>query len=553
MSDRVKKVLYINLKKKSSEIKAHSDLEASLGGAGLGTVLFSELCDQDPIILCNGPLSAIFPCCSEAVAVFKSPLSGNFGEEYTGGWLAAVMKFALLDAIVITGESKAPIFLNIENENVEFKEATTFWGRGNIETVDFLEKNEGIPGQKSVLTIGQAGEKGIAFSSVLVDSYFGFQRLGLGAVFGKKKLKGIVISGTKEITLPDFSSYQRLYQKILDLIAEETSKQLPLWYVRLRDIKCFQIENELGGLPTKNLKEARFEEASKISPEVFSSLYDSQIASFGCPIRTTPLIAFEDKKIPVGYEGLASLGPLLGISDPQGILQLLEKAYNFGLDPVSLGVCLAYFTEHQGLNLSDSKTCLILIENLIKQTDSWARLLSLGVEKAAKSLGGRDYALSLGGVEIAPYFNGYATVLGQLLGATQCIQDNNGHILDLVLIGKDFSDEELVTNLLAEEKKMIILNSLGVNHFAQGIYFDFPLIFSVLDSVGVSWSRESLERFSKEVYHLKLGIKKMWGFDIDQIPIPKRIFETPSAYGILRKERLRNLLEIYKEKIKEPK
>ena len=82
------------------------------------------------------------------------------------------------------------------------------WGKSSAEV-------EPGAGRRSIIRIGPAGEKGITYASVNVDTYRHFGRLGLGTVFGAKKLKALLISGNREIKSPEHNAYRKTVQHAL--------------------------------------------------------------------------------------------------------------------------------------------------------------------------------------------------------------------------------------------------------------------------------------------------------------------------------------------------
>ena len=132
-------ILKINLTEKTTKIEKREDLFEYLGGIGIAVKLLDEECKKkkdalspdQPIILTIGPLSTIFPCMTKKVAVFESPLAGEYGESYAGGRLASSMRFSGYDAIVLEGRSEDPVYLSVHNKKIRFKNAETLWGLPN--------------------------------------------------------------------------------------------------------------------------------------------------------------------------------------------------------------------------------------------------------------------------------------------------------------------------------------------------------------------------------------------------------------------------------------
>jgi len=198
-------VLYIDLDTGEHQVRDRADLfDKYLGGTGVATQLLLEECPpgtdpfspEAPIIFSIGPLNTIFPCVSKTVSMFKSPMTGELGESHAGGRLSMAMRFAGYDSIVIKGRAEKPCYLSIHDDEVKLKDATSIWNVSSVEVIGkILRGVEPGKGRRSIMRIGGAGVNMVRYANVNVDTYRHFGRLGLGAVFGSKNLKAIVISG----------------------------------------------------------------------------------------------------------------------------------------------------------------------------------------------------------------------------------------------------------------------------------------------------------------------------------------------------------------------
>ncbi len=128
-------ILYIDLDKQEYRYEQRKDLVKYLGGTGLAAKLLDEnikpeldpLDPAQPMIYAIGPLSFVMPVCTKAVATFYSPHTKEYGESHAGGRFAMAMRFAGIDAIVVTGKSAHPQYLLID-DGVQFRDARAMWG-----------------------------------------------------------------------------------------------------------------------------------------------------------------------------------------------------------------------------------------------------------------------------------------------------------------------------------------------------------------------------------------------------------------------------------------
>ncbi len=130
------RVLYINLSSEKIKVNHRKDLCDYLGGVGVASKLLEEnmradldpLDEEQPIIFAIGAASTVFPVITKTVAMFISPLTGELGESYAGGRLALTLFMAGYDAVVITGRASKPVYITVNRNNVEFKDARLLMG-----------------------------------------------------------------------------------------------------------------------------------------------------------------------------------------------------------------------------------------------------------------------------------------------------------------------------------------------------------------------------------------------------------------------------------------
>lgn len=182
-------------------------------------------------------------------------------------------------AIVITGASETPVYVAIHGDRVYFRNATTLWGMSSCFTAGrIIREEEPSAGLRTIMRIGRAGEKLISYASVTTETYRHFGRLGLGAVFGSKKLKAVVVSGRRSLPVEDHRQYRSLYDEIFQAAVDSPMMQK---YHDLGTAENVSPLNAMGGLPTRNLKQAKFE-AAPISPAKLlrsTTLADGWLAS----------------------------------------------------------------------------------------------------------------------------------------------------------------------------------------------------------------------------------------------------------------------------------
>jgi aldehyde:ferredoxin oxidoreductase len=582
-NDPLRRILYIDLTHRRFSVQERPDLfEQHLGGTGVGLKLLEEECPpgtdplspENPVILAVGPLVGLFPLASKTVAMYKSPHTGNLGESHAGGRSAIALRMAGYGALVIRGRSAAPIYVVVEGDQVHFRDASALWGVHSSYTIgSVLRSRESGAGQRTILRIGRAGEKMVTYASVIAETYRHFGRLGLGAVFGSKHLKALVIGGRRELPVADRKAFRTTYDEIFKAATESP---LMKKYHELGTAMNVVPLNEIGGLPTRNLQSGRFECAADISGEKLAQDYlGRRVACAHCPVACIHLAALRQpypndpyfyKTSMLGYdhEPIFAVGSLLGIKEVPGMMRIMDETEVQGLDVMSAGVSLAWATEAferglistketDGLTLAfgDAEAYIQATERIITQPTDFYRALARGAAHAASIYGGAEFALTFGGNEMPGYHTGPAGHLGFLTGARHSHLDSAGYGLDQTAAkkGQTLTPDGVANALLTEERWRQVLSSLVVCFFARGIYTE-EMVLKALAVAGFNWSADDLKRLGQATLAGKNEFKVREGFDLPNIPIPHRIYETPSPMGMIDEGFMRQALAKFAEEVK---
>lgn len=570
MDEYLKNVLYIDLSRKRFWVEDRRNLfEKYLGGVGVASKILLEECPKnaDPlgpenvIVFAIGPLNGLFPLASKTIACFKSPLTKIYGESHAGGRSAIAIRQAGYGAIVIKGASETPVYVAVHGKNVLFRDASALWGLRNSITVGrVLREIEGGAGVRTIMRIGVAGENLVAYASVNTETYRHFGRLGLGAVFGSKKLKALVVSGKMTIPVSNAKEYRELYDKIyMTSIKSSVMKK----YHDLGTASNIIPLNTIHALPTKNLKESSFEHAENISGERLAEKYlGRRVACAHCPVACIHLASLREPYITEPYfykttmisydhELLYALGSMIGVRDAEGVLKLIDEVEKWGIDAMMTGTVLAWMTEayergivgeDETLNLKlewgSVESYIKAIEYIVKGVNEFYRTASDGLNALTSKYGGEEFALSFGGNGMPGYHTGPGTHVTYLTGARHSHLDSAGYSLDQeTLKGKQLSEKEIAEKLYHEESWRQILSSLVVCFFSRGIYTP-EIVCDALNILGYSFNEEELKRLGEKILCNKNDFREREGFNMLNQKFPKRIFETPTPFGMLEEKTL---------------
>jgi aldehyde:ferredoxin oxidoreductase len=563
-------VLYVDLSSRKIQIDKRVDLKDYLGGVGVAARLLEEnmkpeldpLDEQQPAIFAIGALSSIYPVITKTVAMFVSPLTGELGESYAGGRLALTLFMAGYDAVVLTGKSLNPCYLSITRQGVEFKDARPLWGMNSDEVGRVIREKETGSGKRSILRIGPAGENKIAYASVCVDTYRHFGRLGLGAVLGSKNVKAITVIGDRDIPITNFQEYFRVYRSIYNKV---TDTQIMMKYHDTGTPVNVASLDAIGALPTKNLSQGRFEHVNAITGEAFATKnLVRKLACTGCPVGCIHIGQFrrefgkgyEYEAVSVGYdyELIFSLGSFLGIKTSDEILKLIEAVEKTGLDAMSCGVALGWATEAYQSGLVSTAETLVPLEfgltesyisaiwHIAGAVNDFYRALGRGCYEAAAIYGGKDFAMTFAKNEMSGYHTGYGIMVGSIVGARHSHLCNSGYAFDQSQ--KKMSNNEMVEALLKEEKERCMLNSLIICLFARKVY-DRTTIIAACQAVGLALDDADLTQIAERIFYTKMRIREKLGFNLENVQIPRRFFETPGLNGLLDEATAKEMINLY--------
>ena len=581
--DPLSRILYVDLEAKRFWVEDRAELfEAYLGGVGVAVKLLEEelprgadpLGPDNVIVFAVGPLTGAYPLASKTVALFKSPLTGNLGESHAGGRSAIALRLAGYGAVVIKGASSRPVYVAVHGDRVYFRDASTLWGMRSSHTVGrVIREAEGGAGIRTIMRIGRAGENLVRYATVITETYRHFGRLGLGAVFGSKKLKALVISGKRQIPIADKREYRSVYSEIYE--AAVKSQAMKKYHDIGTPINVTPL-NKLKALPTMNLKLSHFEGAEGISGESMAERFLARrVACSHCPVACIHVAALREPYvdepyfykttfISYDYEPIYSLGCMLGVGNPEGLLRLMDAVEVLGLDAMSTGVVLAWATEalERGL-VSEEETLVSLrwgdfesyiraAEYIVLQPNEFYSSLARGVAYASEKYGGREFALAYGGNEMPGYHTGPAAHVGYAIGARHSHLDNAGYSLDQKLLaeGKTLSPEELVDRLMREEAWRQVLSSLVVCFFARGIY-RLEVVSKALKPLDISLAGVELEKLGWRIYVEKYRLKVGLGFKVEGLSVPERALQTPTPHGAVDREYVERALQHFASRLRE--
>jgi aldehyde:ferredoxin oxidoreductase len=567
------RILKVDLSIGKGQIMLMDGRDQVAGGSGLAALIYQKFGKptapwndpEQPLIFAIGPLTGYFPLISKTVLGFKSPYHDQYAESHAGGRSAVALRFADLDALVVTGRAQRPCVLSVGSNHLEVKEAHYLWGMEVLAVGKFLRRKHSGSGHRSIWRIGPAGEQGSGMACINVDTYRHFGRLGGGGAMGVKNLKAIVIQGDGNFPLPEGKDYPKLFEAVFQQLTQTTMMQK---YHNLGTPINMAVLNEIKALPIRNLKETSAPDIDGITGEMFAEkTLVRNVACANCPVGCIHLgfvrerfqadHRYHFRQVSYDHEPIFAVGAMLGVTDCFRVLDLIDMTEKMGLDVMSAGVALAWATEalEKGiiseqetlvpLKFGEAKILETALHHLGTGVNDFYRLLAQGAGKAAAHYGGQDYACVLG-QEMGGYATGEVFFVSQALGFRHSHLDSGGYSYDQKHQERDL--EQTLKFLIKDEEGRVLLTSMVSCLFAREVYKE-SLLAECLSSVGYATMAQQLEELARRVQQLRWQTRLATGYDPTQIKIPKRFSEITTWNGKLDQEFMETLRQNYAQAI----
>lgn len=436
------KILEIDLAEEKWKFKefAKSTEQTYLGGRGLNVKHLYEsiLPGTDPYgpnniltLACGGLTGTAAPASSRIHINALSPLTGVLGGSNVGGGFGNSLRSCGIQQLVLCGRASRPVYLWIDGESVEIRNAKSLWGQDTWETQDRLKTKLGSEKLK-ILAIGPGGENGCGFGCIIADRDHAAGRTGMGTVLGSKNLKAIVVKAprSKVAFRPKNDFHEAIRRYLWQMKNSPDFKSMKehggAGYVDWAD--------ELGILGTRNYRDYHFEDAKRIDGK---HLKENITRKHGCP--RCPVQCKADLKFSAGklkgkeavrpeFEPMLALGARCGLNDLQTLVHLDNLCSRLGIDSISAGAVIAFamdLFDRSILTKADTGGLDLnwgngeVMEKLIRQMaygEGFGRILAKGVRQAAQIIGrgSERYAAHIKGLEMAGYhpYNMMGTALG---------------------------------------------------------------------------------------------------------------------------------------------
>ncbi|MEM3506047.1 MAG: aldehyde ferredoxin oxidoreductase family protein [Candidatus Bathyarchaeia archaeon] len=503
------KILRVNLSKK--EIKTQplkKELARNyIGGSGFAIrILYDELKPgidplgaENKLFIGTGPLTGtLWANAGRFMVAAKSPLTGIWGESHCGGHFGPELKYAGYDAILIEGISKEPTYLRIIDDEVKLENASHIWGKDVHEACDIILKD--LQENAQITCIGQAGENLVRFASIITNYYRAVGRTGMGAVMGSKKLKAIVVKGSKPVEVVDQDKFIELANEAgKRVLAHPQAQAMNMYGTPL----LVMAKQSIGELPTKNHYTGIFPNAEALSAETIREKYwKATKACFSCYTMCKKANYVKQSKYGSiftegpEYETIMAFGTNCYVDDFNTVLYANLLCDRYGLDTISTGKVISFAMEcyekgiitkedANGLDLSwgNADTLITLIHKIAKR-EGFGNILAEGVRKASSIIGkgSEKYAMHVKGLEIS----GQDGRTHRSVALTHAVNNRGAdHLRSLVTVDQ-LGYEETAKERWGSDKLPEICDPYSERYKALAVY-TCENVYAIRDSLIVCW------------------------------------------------------------------
>ncbi len=382
-----------------------------LGASGFNSAKLFELVkpEVDALSPANvlmfgaGPLSGtLAPGSARLTITAKSPLTDIFGDSNMGGFFATELKFAGYDQIVVFGKAKNPVYLWIDDDKVELRDASRLWGKSTWEAARMIKEEVGDP-DLQVVCIGQAGENLVRFANVMTPTKRAAGRAGMGAVMGSKNLKAIAVRGSRDIAIARPAEFAQTCSEMRQYVINNHPS-----YPSDRDLGTPALMDRFaphGEAGVRNFQRNLMGNWEAISGRTFNR--DFSMSKRACPACFIACIHFHNVKSGE-FAGVYGEGPEFGmtcmglrceIDNMPALLKIHELFNQYGMDTLSAQQMMSWAMEcyERGilsrkdfdgtpLTFGDYHACIEMIPRIASR-EGFGNILAEGEKRAPQLVG----------------------------------------------------------------------------------------------------------------------------------------------------------------------
>src|SRR5450759_2195340 len=293
------------------------------------------------------------PGSNRTIVSTVSPQTQLMAYSMMGGFWAPELKYAGYDKVIIRGKSPSLVYLWINNDKVEIRDASHLQGKGAVETAELIRRELKEP-KAQVAAIGLAGENRVYFASI-EQGRSRASRQGIGAVRGDKGLKAIAVRGTKDINVARPAEFMELCNEVLKYIKWRNENPVPgvlpilaglgsPQEMKVHDEK-WHTENFMWGNSRHRRKGFWNEEVAKKWMAKMEDARPRLISCYNCPMKCGATISMPGLPIYMMKCFSKLTYTMAAMSDLDFGFRIAQRATEYGVDGFSTPQVMAFALE----------------------------------------------------------------------------------------------------------------------------------------------------------------------------------------------------------------
>ena len=506
------------------------------GGWGLAAKYFTELADpavdaldaSTPMIFMTGALAGtLAPLSGRFCMVSRSPQTGTIFESNVGGSIGPELKHAGYDGMIITGRAAGPVYIRINDADVSIENADDLWGKPIFETEKALKAASGSPAAKS-MAIGPAGENLVPFACVGSEAYRQFGRGGVGALFGSKNLKGVVIRGTGGVRIADMEKFLSVARTAS---TDNLMTEANLWAKTDGTPLIVNVTNEMGLHPTRNFTYGVNEDFEAIGTESVKKATISQRACISCPLGCGKFTSVDGVAVEgPEYETLCLGGSNCDMNDLGSIIKFNRTCDDWGVDTITTGATIAMAMDMKekglhdfGLKFGGEAEYLSVVEEIATLSTDRGRDLALGTRGLGEKYHAGHLAVNSKGLE----FPAYDPRGNHGMGLAYATSERGAcHLRAFPLFSETpFDHEALVAEVVSGQNFNGIKWSMCICDFWGSV--NSAILADLLSAaLGETVTSEELDLAGERIWNLARLFNLKAGFTAKDDTLPEKILKT---------------------------
>jgi aldehyde:ferredoxin oxidoreductase len=541
------------------------EAQTFIGGRGLGAKWLwdrtkpggSYLDPDNPICYMSGPLNGLsapstgrLTIVTRSASTFPKSNPGTTGICHTnmGGRWTPELKFAGYDAVIVTGASSSPVGIVIENDKVKIVPAEKYWGMGNYELQNALDKDLGRRFQN--VYIGPAGENLVRYANIMTEIHRAAGRGGSGAAMGSKKLKFISVRGTNNIGIDDMKAWRKVNREAWTKLL--SSGGFHQWR-KYGTAMVLTASSDWGSEAVYNFKEGTYEYADALSAEAaYRNLWVGDDACYMCPIACLHRGVIRTGRFSgmthdgPEYEGVM-MGANCGVRDLAGWMANTSAADDYGLCYISMGNVLGFCMEAYEKGIISAADldgvplkwgdvdAMLEIQKKVAHGQGCGKLLGKNL-RALVEAWGKDcehFAIETKGQGWAAW-----NTRARKNYETTYLTANRG-------------GDHLTGADIATQNTRVMNDSLGICHFPQLAGFGPKSMKDLLNAAtGYRFTMDDYWKAAERIYTLERSFNMANGFTRADDTVPPRMYKEALSVGaakgkILKVDEIEKLLDKY--------